>query len=389
MQQANPSHSGAVLSVAYDAYGSALMRQGRADDAMLAFVAAMTLDPDNGVAVINMAKAKADRRDYDEATPLFAKAQAMRLPDAVKLSALSSRISAASNTGDCVAKAQALRDARASPLYEPWKFIADEAAYAHFCDYEEARAVAMLTAAHALHPLDAGYANLLAVLQLLRPEGRYREQGFKVSRDAIAAGVDDVWLYANFRVALIEAGRFDEAADVQAKQGRDFRDPVRRDRFRTSVSGLEYLRRQEFAKADEALRRAFAVVPPREVREFSLLAQAQLGLGKPDQAMAIYRDGLKRLPKNCLLWQELGSAQAARGRPEDIAAALATFDQGIAAVPKCGLTTNAAARLLIAQSRPAEAKAKLDALIKIAPNSDGAVIAKEILAGMAAAAAKS
>jgi tetratricopeptide (TPR) repeat protein len=389
MQQANPSHSGAVLSVAYDAYGSALMRQGRADDAMLAFVAAMTLDPDNGVAVINMAKAKADRRDYDEATPLFAKAQEMRLPDAVKLSALSSRISAASNTGDCVAKAQALRDARASPLYEPWKFIADEAAYAHFCDYEEARAVAMLTAAHALHPLDAGYANLLAVLQLLRPEGRYREQGFKVSRDAIAAGVDDVWLYANFRVALIEAGRFDEAADVQAKQGRDFRDPVRRDRFRTSVSGLEYLRRQEFAKADEALRRAFAVVPPREVREFSLLAQAQLGLGKPDQANAIYRDGLKRLPKNCQLWQELGSAQATRGRLEDIAAALATFDQGIAAVPKCGLTYNAAARLLIAQGRPAEAKAKLDALIKIAPNSDGAVIAKEILAGMAAAAAKS
>jgi hypothetical protein len=61
----------------------------------------------------------------------------------------------------------------------------------------------------------------------------------------------------------------------------------------------------------------------------------------------------------------------------------------MATVPKCGLTTNAAARLLIAQGRPAEAKAKLDALIKIAPNSDGAVIAKEILAGMAAAAAKS
>jgi predicted Zn-dependent protease len=100
--------------------------------------------------------------------------------------------------------------------------------------------------------------------------------------------------------------------------------------------------------------------------------------------MAIYRDGLKRLPKNCLLWQEMGSAQAARGRPEDITAALATFDQGIAAVPKCGLTTNAAARLLIAQGRPAEAKAKLDALIRQAPNSDGAVIAKELLASLPA-----
>jgi hypothetical protein len=56
----------------------------------------------------------------------------------------------------------------------------------------------------------------------------------------------------------------------------------------------------------------------------------------------------------------------------DVATALATFDKGIAAVPKCGLNYNEAARLLIKQ--------KLDALIKIAPNSDEAVIAKEILA---------
>ena len=67
-----------------------------------------------------------------------------------------------------------------------------------------------------------------------------------------------------------------------------------------------------------------------------------------------------------------------------LTAALATFDQGIAAVPKCGLTYNAAARLLIAQGRPTEAKAKLDALIRLAPNSDGAVIAKDILSGIAA-----
>ncbi len=130
--------------------------------------------------------------------------------------------------------------------------------------------------------------------------------------------------------------------------------------------------------------RYFAEVPLREPPHFSLVAQTQLGLGRHDRAIAIYRDGLKRLPKNCTLWQQLGSAQAARGRPEDIAAALATWDQGIAAVPKCGLTYLAAARLLIAQGRPAEAKAKLDALIKIAPNSDGAVIAREILATLGA-----
>jgi tetratricopeptide (TPR) repeat protein len=384
MQQANPSHSGAVLSVAYDAYGSALLSQGRVDDAVLAFGEAMALDPNNGVAVINMANAKTDRRDYEEAAPLFAKAQAMRLPDAVKLGALQSRILGATNTGDCDAAAQALRDARASPLYESWKFITTEAFYVQFCDFEEARAVAMVAKAYALHPQDADYANVLAVLSLLRPEGRYREQGFKVSREAIAAGVDDPLLYWNTWEFLIPAGRFDEAAEMQAKEQRLIRDPVLVDRRRTEFSGSVHLHSKEYVKADEAFKRLFATVAPREEWEFSLLGQTQVGLGRHDQATAIYRDALKRLPKNCLLWQEMGSAQAARGRPEDIAAALATFDQGIAAVPKCGLTTNAAARLLIAQSRPAEAKAKLDALIRQAPNSDGAVIAKELLASLPA-----
>jgi tetratricopeptide (TPR) repeat protein len=379
MQEANPSHSGAVLSVAYDAYGSALMRQGRVDDAVLAFGEAMALDPNNGVAVINMADAKADRRDFEEAAPLFARAQAMRLPDAVKLGALRRRISGATNTGDCDAAAQALSDARTSPLYESWKFISTEAFYVQFCDFEEARAVAMVAKAYALHPQDADYANVLAALSFLRPEGRYREQGFKVSREAIAAGVDDTHLYWNTWFFLLLAGRFDEAAEMKAKEQRLIRDPVLLERARAEATGFVHLHRKEYAKADEAFKGIFATVPPREEGEFWALAQTQVGLGRHDQATAIYRDGLKRLPKNCLLWQGMGSAQAARGRPEDIAAALATFDQGIAAVPKCGMTTNAAARLLIAQGRPAEAKAKLDALIKIAPNSDGAVIAKELL----------
>ena len=56
----------------------------------------------------------------------------------------------------------------------------------------------------------------------------------------------------------------------------------------------------------------------------------------------------------------------------------------LAAVPTCGLTYNAAARLLIAQGWPAEATARLEALIKAAPDADGAVIAKEIMAGLSA-----
>ena len=68
-----------------------LLRQGRTDDAILAFGEAMALDPDNGVAVMNMASARFERRDYDQAAPLFVRAQAMRLPDVVKLRALAER----------------------------------------------------------------------------------------------------------------------------------------------------------------------------------------------------------------------------------------------------------------------------------------------------------
>ncbi|RVU43809.1 tetratricopeptide repeat protein [Rubrivivax rivuli] len=384
MQRAHPPHSNAVMSVAYDAYGSALKLQGRTDDAMAAFGEAIALDPTNGSAVVNMASAKFGLREFEEAERLYAQAQAMRLPDFVKLSALRSRIHGAIDIGDCDAARQALRDAKASPLYEPWRFINSEATFIHQCDHEEARAVAMVARAYALHPEDAAYANTLSKLNYERPEGRYREQGFKVSREAIAAGIASGAIYENFRAALLEAGRFDEAAEVLAKEERLFRDPAQLELWRKGVAGWVHLNRREFAKAEEAWEASFAKLPPREQGEFSDWARVQIGLGRFDRALAIYRDGLQRLPRNCRLWQELGSAQAARGRPEDITAALATFDQGIAAVPKCGLSYNAAARLLIAQGRPAEARARLETLIRQAPNSDGAVIAKELLASLPA-----
>jgi tetratricopeptide (TPR) repeat protein len=384
MQRAHPPHSGAVMSVAYDAYGSALQRLGRSDDALRAFDEALKLDPGNGVAVINAARARFDRRDFAEAAQLYQRAQSMELPDAVKAAALRSRISGATNTGDCDAAALALADAKRSPVYQPLEFVVNEATFTARCEFEEARAIALISGAHALHPEDARLANMYAVLQILRPEFRYREQGFEIARAAIAAGVEDRFVYGNFWGRLVEAGRFEEAEQIQSRRERLYTAPGALERLRAESGPGLHLGRGEYAKADEGLTRRFASSPPREEGHFVYWARVKTGLGQHDQAVAILRDGLKLLPRNCVLWQELGSAQAARGRPEDITAALATFDQGIAAVPKCGLTYNAAARLLIAQGRPAEAKVRLDALIKAAPNSDGAVIAKEILAGLAA-----
>ena len=115
----------------------------------------------------------------------------------------------------------------------------------------------------------------------------------------------------------------------------------------------------------------------REEQQFTVFASTQAGLQRFDKAIKIFNDGLARLPKSCQLWEGFGKMYAGKG---DVATALITFDKGIAAVPKCGLNYIAAARLLIKQKRVPEAKQKLEALIKIAPNSDGAVIAKEVLA---------
>lgn len=174
--------------------------------------------------------------------------------------------------------------------------------------------------------------------------------------------MEDPFVYGHFWWMLLEAGRFEEADDINGRQERLLTTPAALELARAEAVPLGQLARGDYAKADEGFTRHFASSPPREAHHLWIRARAKTGHGQHDQAVAILRDGLKQLPRNCRLWQVLGSAQAARGRPEDIAAA----------------------RLLIAQGRPAEAKVRLDALIKIAPNSDGAVIDKEILAGVAA-----
>lgn len=385
MENANPKPSGAVMSVAYDAYGNALRRAGRSNDALLAFAEAMALDPNNGVAVVDASAAQFELRNFDESTALNKRAQMMKLPDIVKVRALGSSVSGATNVGDCDAAEVALREAKASPLYDARRFVRIEAGYLSQCEFEEARAVEMVSSYYALHPASPSATNTLLVLQsLLRPEGRYREEGFKVAREAIAAGVDDAYVYGNFWEQLVEARRFEEAIEIFKRSEHLSPDPVELEKQRLGFAARVHYQRQEYAQADAINKRIYAGTTLREVWDFSFAARVKLGLGQYDASIAIYEDGIKRFPRSCQLWQELGNAHAARGRPEDIATALVTFDKGIAAVPKCGLTYNDGARLLIKQGRPAEARQKLEALIKIAPKSDGAMIARETLASMGA-----
>jgi tetratricopeptide (TPR) repeat protein len=382
MSAQDPKLSDAVMSVAYDAYGNALRRQGKLDEAVLALNEAMTLDPNNGVAVISAAGAQGSQRNYDESGKLYQRAQTMQLPDAVKRNAFQIWAIGGTNTGNCDVATHALQEARKSPVYDSLGFVGSEAMVMARCGYEEARAAALLAKHLAMHPDNERFVNTLTAIHFNRPEGRYRELGVQISQDAIAAGANDVFVFTNLAYALLDSDRVAEAQETYGRIAAAEtinRSPTVRQRAQEMFEAQVHYQQKEYAKADEIYRRLIAVQPVRDVTQYSRYGRIKLAMNQYDNAIAVYNDGLKRLPKNCQLWQELGTVYATKG---DVATALATFDKGIAAVPKCGLNYNEAARLLIKQNRVPEAKQKLDALIKIAPNSDGAVIAKEILASL-------
>lgn len=383
MSAQDPKLSGAVMSVAYDAYGNALRRQGKIDEAVLAFNQAMALDPNNGVAVISAASAHGSQRNYDESVKLYQRAQTMQLPDSVKRTAFWLWSVGGTNSGNCDVASKAMEEARKSPVYDPPLFVQPEAGVVARCDFEEARGTALIAKYLAMHPENERYVNTLSSIHFNRPEDRYRELGIQISQDAIAAGVKDVFVYSNLAYALLDSDRIAEAQEIYGRIAlaeTASRSPTIWRRAREMFEAQVHYQQKEYAKADEIYRRLIAVQPLREVTQFSRYGRIKLAMNQFDEAIAVYNDSLKQLPKNCRLWQELGTVYATKG---DVATALATFDKGIAAVPKCGLNYNEAARFLIKQNRVPEAKQKLESLIKIAPNSDGAVIAKEILTTLA------
>jgi tetratricopeptide (TPR) repeat protein len=377
MQNAAQKPSAAVMSVAYDAYGSALLRQSMQNEARAAFAEAMALDPTNGVAVINAANAQTALRNYSEASVLYVKAQSMKLPDSVKALALLRRVSGAVAVGDCPVAAQALQDAKASPSYTSSNGAGVEAYYIARCEFEEARAVALIEKYTTLHPDARGPMSWLGLIHMIRPERRYLNESIKVFRTLIDDGAEDALLYNNLSRALAENGEYEASRQLHDKANVLRQKTGAPTLSNDGYDGTIHFWKGEYEKADAALRRFYSTNPLREEWQFLIFAGTQVGLGRYEEASKIFNDGLTRLPMSCLLLEGLGRMHVTKG---DVESALAAFDKGINTTPKCGLNYNSAARLLIKQNRKPEAKQKLDALIKIAPDSDGAAIAKEILA---------
>ena len=102
-------------------------------------------------------------------------------------------------------------------------------------------------------------------------------------------------------------------------------------------------------------------------------------INRIDEAIATLRAGYARYPQYYCAYGAAGTLLFKHGRDAE---AFAEWEKVIAAVPKCDLTYVHMARALIERKRIPEAKLKLEALMKVSPESDGAEIAKELLAGM-------
>ena len=368
-----------VMAVAYDAYGSALLRQDKLTESLAAFDQAISYDPQFGLAVMNAAEANFRLGEYQESSKLFERASGMQIGDAAKRGALRRRVASVFNQQDCQASEAAIRQMKAFPQYDERRERYLDAWFMVACAYEEAKGIAIIRAAVTLHP-DSEHWLRLGSFLLRRPGGKYLRESVEASQRATKwEGQVTYFAYLNLAAALAELGETDQAMvaynDFKLKRKVDTPSS-------NAVLATILYAKGDYRAAETLMQRIIATRRNAEPGSYQLLGRTQDKLAKFEDALGTFRAGQKLFPANCALYDETGKFLLKQQRTQE---AFAEFDRGIAAVKKCGLPYISHARALIDMKRIPEARAKLEALIKIAPTSDGAEIAKELLAEMAKA----
>ena len=363
-----------VMAVAYDAYGSALMRQDKHVEALAAFDQAISYDPQSGLAVMNAAQANFFLGEFQESSKLYERAVDMKISDAAKSAAFRYRASGAWNRGDCAALEAAIRQAKTFTQYDARRGRWMDASFLTRCAYEEAKGIEMLRAAVSLHPDSSSAWSWLGTVSQWRPGKKYLREAIEASQRAVDLDVGNFSAYLNLAFARAENGQTEQAMAAYNgfKQIRKFDNP----RSNFGLAHILYAK-GEYQTAESMMQRNIATPKTAVPVHYQLLGMAQDKLGKSDEALSTFRAAQKLFPASCALYDEAGKLLLKQQRTQE---AFAEFDRGIAAVKKCGLPYISHARALIEMNRILEARAKLDALIKVSPTSDGAEEAKEILA---------
>ena len=198
-------------------------------------------------------------------------------------------------------------------------------------------------------------------------------------RDAFQTGVAadregrNAFLRLNLAYALSALGEHD-AAFAAYQAGMDILKAETRI-SRTLRAGMHF-NKGEYAQAEVLTRRNLADKASIRPNEYHALARTLDVMNRTDEALEILRVGRAQFPQYCNLYDRAGEFLLKRGR---IAEALAEWERGIAAIPKCDANYVSLAKALIEQKRFSEARKKLETLQNVSPDSDGAEEAKELL----------
>ncbi len=371
-----------VMAVAYDAYGGALMRQEKLAQALAAFNQAMYYDPRLGLAVMNAAEVNFRLENIETAKKLYEEASQMQIGDAAKRAALRRRVSVALNRDDCVSGAVAVADARSYARYdEQW----EEWMQARFmveCDYSEEKGVAIARKIALLHPDAATPWIYLSLLLLKRPDEKYLSEAAVAAQRAINQSTEPMGIlnyFARINLAYVAARLGEHERAMRLIE--DARGTIKADRKDLKSTLGQVLYYHGDYKAVEDLLRPITTGRSNGRPEEYLYMGMALGMQKKfEEARQVFQRAQLMFPLNCKLHDEAGKLMVAAGH---LSEGITEFEKGIAAVRKCGLPYVSEARALLAVNRSAEARARLESLIQVAPDSDGAAEARAILATLA------
>ena len=295
--------SGSETANAHNNRGTLFLTQGRYDEAITEFERAIAAREDSGIALLNLARARYRKKDYDGAIGALGD-HARARPRSKEAETLLANIAMDRGRTD-----EAEAHFRKALSYEP-----------NFTDARNGLGLllerrgqhdAALAEFRRVIAVDADYAeahNNIGII--LRGRGRI-DEAEAAFRRAIAADPAFAGSYSNLALIEEDRGDLDQAE-------RHFRESLRRDganaEVRSNFGGLLYLSGR-LEEAQQELERAIAD-DPRQPAAYNNLGAVLGRLGHPDEEIAAYRRAVELSPDAADLRHNLGLALLKGGQGE-------------------------------------------------------------------------
>lgn len=381
MKFADPPTSSAAMSVAYHAYGLALQKQKKTTEALAAWERARAYDPKFALPYF----ATIDASGFDDpatSEKLLKQTASLEVSKATRIRALNLRYLLARDIGDCATMASTLRERTRIAGDDPFVVERNTAFYQVMCEYQQARGVAVMRNFALLHPENPGHWADVALAHWYRAETP-TPMTLLEARKALETGIGADQRRQNgalqLMLALILSFQGEHQPAVEAYNA-GMRIGHYNPRFSRAVRAYLHFNNGEFKDAEAVIQGNFADDKNVRPQDYRILGRTLNALDRTNEALDVLRKGYARFPYFCELHDRAGEILFRRGRDAE---AYEEWERGIAAVPKCDRPYVSLARALLERQRVAEAKQKLEKLLMVSPESDGAEAAREMLAQLA------